>query len=325
MMRNLLVMVCIYAVACVDTQPQPTANVQADSMFLVLDEIESWQVQAPSVFTSGALLDQSRALVAAANGDLLVFDSSTPAPRVIATLDPPLVLSSLNPAFASLGLLVLAGSPPAIFELSPGGNILDLGTCAALAGTTTVIRVGTHLVVAVTPTVTGGFQINAVQYGKSGCETVDVIPVPCASRLPPTIAAGPNGHPIMSCSAPPSHPLMAVTADSTSVSLTELSNSASTIPDAAAEQTRPLWYGLPILALENGYTQVVADLRSDRRRIERWDSSGVHVGTSLVNAPIGLIATLPSRRRALGLRGGTTYDLVVFEWSWQKRVVERLR
>jgi len=63
MIRNLLIMACVSTVACVDTTPQPIAKSRADSMFLVLDELESWRVQEPSELTSGVLLDQDRALV----------------------------------------------------------------------------------------------------------------------------------------------------------------------------------------------------------------------------------------------------------------------
>lgn len=77
------------------------------------------------------------------------------------------------------------------------------------------------------------------------------------------------------------------------------------------------WYALPFLVLDDGFTRVVADLRSDRRVFEVRRSDLSLRRRTNVAAPLAFFSSRPDLRLILGMRGGDVMDFVLFRWAWQ--------
>ena len=77
-----------------------------------------------------------------------------------------------------------------------------------------------------------------------------------------------------------------------------------------------LWRALPIVALDRGYLQTFADLRSDRRLIVRYDQAGRPIRTRTIDLPIGFVTSLPAARLLIGARRITGVEIVGYVWRW---------
>lgn len=86
--------------------------------------------------------------------------------------------------------------------------------------------------------------------------------------------------------------------------------------DPRATLGEPLFVSLPTVALDSGYLQVLADMRSDRRRFRLLDAEFALRRSSEASAPVGFLATAPVRRRALATRRTNGIEVVFYRWGW---------
>lgn len=73
---------------------------------------------------------------------------------------------------------------------------------------------------------------------------------------------------------------------------------------------------LAIHELDDGYIQVVADLRSDMRVLTLLDSALRPVKARALDAPLGVLATYPATQTLLAVRRTRGLEIVVYRWRW---------
>ena len=90
--------------------------------------------------------------------------------------------------------------------------------------------------------------------------------------------------------------------------------------EALAQSGDPgrLWRALPIVELDRGYLQTVADLRSDRRVIVRFDEVGTVVRIRTFDLPIGFVTSVPAERLIIGARRIGGVEIVGYVWRWNE-------
>jgi len=90
-------------------------------------------------------------------------------------------------------------------------------------------------------------------------------------------------------------------------------------PEAPSDPLPELsdWGSLPVLPLDNGYLQVLADPASDRRLLILYGPSGRVLRFTEVDVPMGLISSLPEESLLVGLRSTDVIQIVVYRWRWQ--------
>lgn len=76
------------------------------------------------------------------------------------------------------------------------------------------------------------------------------------------------------------------------------------------------WASLSTLPLDCGYLQVLADLRSDRRRLLVYDAAGRLLRETEMDVPIGFVSSSPSGRRLVATRHLGTSEIVQYRWRW---------
>ncbi|WP_419936739.1 hypothetical protein [Candidatus Palauibacter sp.] len=77
------------------------------------------------------------------------------------------------------------------------------------------------------------------------------------------------------------------------------------------------WVGTGVFALDSGFVQVLADLRSDRRHLVIYASSGAFKRRRVLDVPFGILDTEPHRHELLALRRTDRLEILTYQWSWQ--------
>lgn len=72
-------------------------------------------------------------------------------------------------------------------------------------------------------------------------------------------------------------------------------------------QPNALWRPLAPVALDDGFLQIIADLRSDRRLLVRFGAHGAPIRLQAVQAPIGFLGSVPEEQLLYAVRGGTPH------------------
>ena len=76
--------------------------------------------------------------------------------------------------------------------------------------------------------------------------------------------------------------------------------------------------GTGVHALDSGFVQVLADLRSDRRHLLVYDSSGsFEPSNGRSTYPSGFSTRRPTCQQLLALRRTDRPEIVTYEWNWQ--------
>ena len=100
------------------------------------------------------------------------------------------------------------------------------------------------------------------------------------------------------------------------------SDSGSFLPiakEGVTSAVTPRWAGLPTIALDSGFLQVLADPSSDARILVRYDEHGKPERASLLDGALGMMSSLPSARLVVGLRRTDRLEVVVYGWGWRRR------
>ncbi|WKW12192.1 hypothetical protein Strain138_001474 [Pseudogemmatithrix spongiicola] len=79
------------------------------------------------------------------------------------------------------------------------------------------------------------------------------------------------------------------------------------------------WVGLHTHSLGCGYIQVLADLRSDMRRLIVYDEDGSFLRESLVTVSLGILESDPVRKELIALRRFAHDEIVLYRWGWLGR------
>lgn len=84
------------------------------------------------------------------------------------------------------------------------------------------------------------------------------------------------------------------------------------------------WRALALVPLDRGEAlQTFADLRSDRRVMARYDSTGTVVAERELDAPFATLHSIPERRLLVGTRVlGRAVELVYYRWRWVEGMEE---
>jgi hypothetical protein len=77
------------------------------------------------------------------------------------------------------------------------------------------------------------------------------------------------------------------------------------------------WFPLPVVALDTGYVQVIADLASDARELVVFGADGRLLRTTRIELPLAFVSTVPGRRVLLGSRALGVREVVEYRWEWE--------
>ena len=76
------------------------------------------------------------------------------------------------------------------------------------------------------------------------------------------------------------------------------------------------WVGLAVIPLDRGFIQTLADPRSDRRLLVRYDETGNVAAVTELSVPVGFMDSRPELNLALGLRETDRKEILVYRWHW---------
>lgn len=77
------------------------------------------------------------------------------------------------------------------------------------------------------------------------------------------------------------------------------------------------WTAFPPVHLDRGYLQMLADSRSDHRRLVLADENGKVLHESTVDVALGFLDVDTRRRILLAVRNAGAPELVVYRWHWR--------
>ena len=72
-----------------------------------------------------------------------------------------------------------------------------------------------------------------------------------------------------------------------------------------------------VFALDFGFVQILADLRSDRRHLLVYDAAGAFKRRRAIDVPFGILDTVPDRQELLAVRRTDRLEILTYQWSWQ--------
>ena len=78
----------------------------------------------------------------------------------------------------------------------------------------------------------------------------------------------------------------------------------------------PNWRALPAVAIDCGLLLTLSDLTTDRRLLVRVNAEGQVVRVTPLDAPLGLMASLPGEATVLAARRVGALELVWYDWRW---------
>jgi hypothetical protein len=115
-------------------------------------------------------------------------------------------------------------------------------------------------------------------------------------------------------------PFGVVRSDSTGV-LSRVGSGAKTLaPDSIRSESDSVanwWVALPVLPLDNGSIQTLADLRSTARLVLLRNDKGAIVRTTRLNTPTGFVASVPRQAKLVAVKRRGGMEVVVFSWTWR--------
>jgi hypothetical protein len=82
------------------------------------------------------------------------------------------------------------------------------------------------------------------------------------------------------------------------------------------KRRRVRWISLPVLPVEGGFLQEIADGTSDRRLLILYDSAGTVLRSTSLTAPLALVSASGERNVLLGIRRAGPTEVVGYRWSW---------
>lgn len=78
------------------------------------------------------------------------------------------------------------------------------------------------------------------------------------------------------------------------------------------------WVPLPMLALGDGYVQVLADVTSDRRVLVLFDAAGRVLRQTRLAVPLAFVTTVPGLHLLVGSRAVGARELIGYRWEWER-------
>lgn len=82
---------------------------------------------------------------------------------------------------------------------------------------------------------------------------------------------------------------------------------------------------LPAIALDVGFLQTLADLRSDHREIILYDKKGREVRRTSLESPFAYVARAAGAPLLVAVRRSEVVELVLYEWAWIPVTTSNLR
>jgi hypothetical protein len=158
-----------------------------------------------------------------------------------------------------------------------------------------------------------GAEMMRIRFGESPKKLFDFLH---SSRTPFDLeAAYVTANSIGTLHASMSWPFEWATLDTTGI-ITRASRAVEQDAKPSSDTTLVGWVGLPVLPIDDGFLQTLADPRSDHRVLVRYDQNGHIVRKAEMNVAFGILSTSPSQRLLLALRRSDRNEIVVYRWDW---------
>lgn len=282
---------------------------------LVLEEQRAWPLPSVIGWVGGFVRKDESVLIWSWDGRVDFFPAHSLGPETFPEGRVDLLVTddgSLPPSNAMLGVSRRDGRLVDVFAAD--SVVARSGPCDAFRRTSAVLATnGGFLVLGrEREPVTGGTSVTFVRLDGFGCHTLATVSLACPPRSVSLAPAKEPWYGLAACSDP-EMPLLGVSLRGGRLEIDELPGSVPPATFSRAPEGESHWFGLPILRIEDGYLRVVADLRSDTRRFERWSDSGRHMATTVAEGALGLMASDQAGGRVLGMRSRVKYhELVLF-------------
>jgi hypothetical protein len=309
-------LVCVLLTACVDpSEHQYDLSEPASVEPLLLEEVASWPSPSTGEPIKGiSFRSDGSALAWFESGRILLVGSSEAPEQGPTHL---LQVSRLS-ALASLveGVVGVDASTGSI-QLWRGWRTgpENVVTCPGLEGTRFIsaMEFGVFGLSDHAPPTSEG-QVPHLYFlaGTSrGCDEIRWIPAPCERALGSSLAGSGNApeEVILSCGRGPSG-LFRVRLEGGEPRIMPIAGSDPSGPgDLNTDTSR--WIPLPLVPVPGGYVRMWTDIRSERRRVDRWSEDGVFLRSTDVEGGVGLVAGSPRHRLLVGVHGGTVEEVVL--------------
>lgn len=322
----ILTVLTLLACAQPDSEPQG-ANADSSALnapALILEPVKSWSLPSGRILSlqGASFVSDSIVVGWTRDGKLWLFDRGDSIAEPIWERAPLIIVRSGFPGREQPNVAV-SNSDGRVFRIRPSGSVeATQTTCDVAARSADLLSVGEDLLALRNPangepTATASRSLSLIRLSGGNCQEVANVELGCRDGVASLAQAGPD-EAWISCSDPdvPIHSVK-LSSDSLVLEGLKLSGAADGSPELSSPTT-PLWFALPVVRLDRGFLRVQADLRSSARRIELIDSQGRIVRTSLVETPLGLVASRPEDRLLFGMRGAPGAEALLFEWSWSE-------
>lgn len=276
---------------------------------LTLDEVGQWAVPYRADLVGGSIVDSATVLVWNHEGELWLLEQNQSEPQHLGVRAVP----SINRVTG--GVLLLARDNGSLGWLAPDGTVAEMGVRCPEARAARLLLAQEGGFVAVFPAADNFEEVRGFSVTSTSCEARGE-PLRTAAAEKVTLALA-GGQEIIASSSDPFRPLLKATLGYGEPVFTEIPASRPQPADLLRSSSGVKWVALPLVPLDRGFLRVSADLRSDRRRVDRWDSAGIHLNSTEVEGAFGFFTSAPEKRLLLGMRMEGEPQVVLYRWSWE--------
>lgn len=287
------------------------ASSQTSHLFLtetrVIDESDALSVQGTNVSTSGSLVAWSR------NTDYLLLWRKGTGTQAPAKLGQAVLLRPVAAAFDTDSTVEVVDAGRAeIFRISVSGHVLGQRRISAPNSIEVAARSALGWYV-------GGFDHDSafrLYLETSQNSRHVVLPVSDSEVRSASVVLSAYGKSVLVTSLHPPFRTFRISSHAPHVTTFTPLSALGRVPSDVLLPASA-WISLPIVPLDKGFIQSLADLRSDRRIFILYDQYGNFVRRSELDVPLAFYCSLPARQLLIAARHSRTMDLVEYRWEWR--------
>lgn len=305
--RRLLVVCAIVAFPGCWDHPAEVAG--GGQFAMTLEEVGHWPMPSRADLVGGSIVDSATVLAWNHKGDLWLLEQNHTLPQHLGVR----AIPSINRARG--GVLLLAREDGSLAKLSADGMVVQMDVRCPEAKTARLLLAHEGGFVAVFPAADDFEEVRGFSVTSTSCEARgEPLRMTAAEKVTLALA---RGQEIIASSSDPFRPLLKVTLGDGEPVVSEIPESRPQAADILGPSRGAKWVALPVVPLDRGFLRVSADLRSDRRRVDRWDSAGIHLNTTEVEGAFGFFTSAPEHRLLLGMRMEGRPEVVLYRWTWE--------